>query len=230
MDLKQKNEMEILRSRDESEGKRYWDIEKNEKFGRYLVAAKDIAQGEIILTEKPLAWGPYTTNSVLVCVGCYRHINGDTKAAGCSRCHLPICSQKCQNNEKHQNQECSAFQKFKSNFNFRNDNGEYVIEKIPYSVILIVRILMMKTNSPENWKIFNVLDPLLDEWKAMGSWEQDQEDILNTIITSLGLDIFKKEEILKVIAICCTNTFSKFLEPDNEGPANKENVTVGTFM
>ena len=65
---------------------------------------------------------------------------------------------------------------------------------------------MMKTNSPENWKIFNVLDPLLDEWKAMGSWEQDQEDILNTIITSLGLDIFKKEEILKVVYtfnLCC---------------------------
>ena len=42
------------------------------RYGRYMVAAKDIAPGEIILTEEPLTWGPYTTNNVLVCVGCFR--------------------------------------------------------------------------------------------------------------------------------------------------------------
>eukprot|EP00091_Calanus_sinicus_P012451 TRINITY_DN28067_c0_g1_i1.p2 TRINITY_DN28067_c0_g1~~TRINITY_DN28067_c0_g1_i1.p2 ORF type:complete len:102 (-),score=20.19 TRINITY_DN28067_c0_g1_i1:76-381(-) len=100
MDSQGESEIIILHKQDISKGKRCWEIEKNEKYGRYMVAARDIAPGEIILTEKPLMWGPYPTNSVLVCVGCFRHMNGDLKVSGCTRCQLPVCSQKCQNNEK----------------------------------------------------------------------------------------------------------------------------------
>ena len=56
----------------------------------------------------------------------------------------------------------------------------------------------MKEKSPENWRIFNILEPLLEEWKGMGSWENDQEDIVKIIRDSLGMDSFSKEEILKV--------------------------------
>jgi hypothetical protein len=57
---------------------------------------------------------------------------------------------------------------------------------------------MMKEKAQENWKIFNHLESLLDEWKSMGTWEEDQEETLTIIREKLGMDTFEKEEILKV--------------------------------
>ena len=37
--------------------------------GRYVVAAKDLPAGSLVLTEKPLVWGP-KQSSPLVCVNC----------------------------------------------------------------------------------------------------------------------------------------------------------------
>ena len=56
----------------------------------------------------------------------------------------------------------------------------------------------MKEKSPENWKIFNHLESLLDGWKMMGSWENDQEETVCIIRDKLGMESFEQEEILKV--------------------------------
>ena len=37
--------------------------------GRYVVAAKDLPAGSLVLTEEPLVWGP-KQSSPLVCVNC----------------------------------------------------------------------------------------------------------------------------------------------------------------
>ena len=42
------------------------------RFGRYVVATRDIAPGEVIFTEEPLEIGPNHANHVLCCVGCHR--------------------------------------------------------------------------------------------------------------------------------------------------------------
>ena len=42
------------------------------RFGRYVVATRDIAPGEVIFTEEPLEIGPNHNNEVLCCVGCHR--------------------------------------------------------------------------------------------------------------------------------------------------------------
>ena len=80
----------------------------------------------------------------------------------------------------------------------RDGDGEYVIDRIPYSAILIIRLLLLKDKDPEAWRIFNHLEPLLQEWKDMGSWEADQGDIVNIIRERLGMKTFSREEILKV--------------------------------
>ena len=49
-----------------------WKIERNETYGRFMVAAKDIQPGQLILAEEPIMWGPNTTNRNLVCLGCFR--------------------------------------------------------------------------------------------------------------------------------------------------------------
>ena len=73
-----------------------------------------------------------------------------------------------------------------------------MIDRIPYSAILIVRLLLLKDKDPEAWRIFNHLEPLLQEWKDMGSWEADQGDTVNIIREKLGMKTFSREEILKV--------------------------------
>lgn len=43
------------------------------RFGRYVVATRDISPGEIIFKEDPLEFGPNNTNDVLCCVGCGKY-------------------------------------------------------------------------------------------------------------------------------------------------------------
>lgn len=51
-----------------------YEIQKNDAFGRYLVASKNIKSGELILTEKPLYISP-NRESTLLCLNCYRDSN-----------------------------------------------------------------------------------------------------------------------------------------------------------
>ena len=81
---------------------------------------------------------------------------------------------------------------------FRDEAGEYVIDRIPYSAILIIRLLLLKDKDPDAWRIFNHLEPLLQEWKNMESWEANQEDTVNIIREKLAMKTFSREEILKV--------------------------------
>lgn len=48
-----------------------YEILRNDELGRYLVAKKNIKQGELILTEKPLFISP-NRESDLLCLNCYR--------------------------------------------------------------------------------------------------------------------------------------------------------------
>lgn len=35
-----------------------YDVARNDKYGRYLTANKDLESGELIFTDKPFAYGP----------------------------------------------------------------------------------------------------------------------------------------------------------------------------
>ena len=57
---------------------------------------------------------------------------------------------------------------------------------------------MLKKKDPERWRMFNVLQCSLEDWKKMDPWEKNQEEVIETIQTKLNQD-FDREEILKVI-------------------------------
>ena len=58
-----------------------WRIERDERFGRYMVATRDILPGQLILAEEPIMWGPNTTNRNLVCLGCFRFFQQNCKVS-----------------------------------------------------------------------------------------------------------------------------------------------------
>lgn len=37
---------------------RHYEIQQNDKYGRYLIAKKDLVAGELIFTDTPFAVGP----------------------------------------------------------------------------------------------------------------------------------------------------------------------------
>jgi hypothetical protein len=75
--------------------------------GRYLVAARDLSKGDLILSEYPLVAGPIYTRSRPVCLGCLRLVGPE--AYRCQACSFPLCGQACQMGPSHM-QECVVFQ------------------------------------------------------------------------------------------------------------------------
>ena len=62
---------------------------------RYLVAAKKISEGEVIIREDPVAVGPSAFNKVYLCFACLRQLNKKPYYI-CSKCNVatlcnPIC-------------------------------------------------------------------------------------------------------------------------------------------
>lgn len=50
----------------------------SEELGRYLVAARDLSPGDLVLTERPLVFGPKAMldpETSMPCVGCYKPVS-----------------------------------------------------------------------------------------------------------------------------------------------------------
>ena len=65
-------------------------------------------------------------------------------------------------------------------------------------MILILRLLLLRDSQPEQWETFTSLASLLDQWKEMDVWEENQEEKIEFIREDLGLTKFSREEILTV--------------------------------
>lgn len=69
--------------------------------GRHWVATRDIAAGELLLEEQPLAVGP-KSGSPPVCLTCYAPANGHK----CAACGWPVCGSQCETASVHRLAEC----------------------------------------------------------------------------------------------------------------------------
>ena len=81
---------------------------------------------------------------------------------------------------------------------FRGQDNEFDIFKVPYDVILTVRLLLMREKRPGDWKMFQLLQHSLEDWLKMDPWEQNQEEKIDIIQNKLELRQFTREDILKV--------------------------------
>lgn len=62
---------------------RHYDVLQNDKYGRYLVANKDLSGGEVILTDLPFAVGPKPGKSRGISSVNFKTID-ETTIDGCS--------------------------------------------------------------------------------------------------------------------------------------------------
>lgn len=57
-----------------------FQVRQSEELGRYLTAARDLAPGEVVITELPLVFGPKAMmdpEASMPCVGCYKPVFTD---------------------------------------------------------------------------------------------------------------------------------------------------------
>lgn len=88
---------------------RSWEVKENQELGRYLIAARDLEVGDLVIHEPPLVWGPAPHSVERVCVGC-----GNQEAHNrCPRCSWPACHPNCQGLLDHDRHgtECSILVK-----------------------------------------------------------------------------------------------------------------------
>ncbi|XP_015595614.1 protein msta isoform X2 [Cephus cinctus] len=110
----------------------------SEKYGRYLIATRDLKAGELILRESPFILGPKSF-TLPVCLGCHREFSKGDVIENCERCGWPVCSVNCSNATIHAN-ECEVF--VRANYKAPVISANF--EKIPaYGILTPLRCLLL---------------------------------------------------------------------------------------
>ncbi|CAH0725580.1 unnamed protein product, partial [Brenthis ino] len=176
----------------------HYDVLKNEKYGRYLIANKDFECGELIFTDVPIAVGP-KPDSPPLCLACYCPVENTL----CSRCSWPICSTECEQSLQHL-PECELFAEAKVRFQPVED---WTVCVPQLDCITPLRLLIAKENYPERWKQeVEVMETHTEERKKRHTWEADQINIVNYLIDHCKLGKkFSKELVEQVCGILEVN-------------------------
>ena len=66
--------------------------------GLYVVAARNIKAGEVVMREPPLSYGPNDITKP-ICLGCCAPVT--IKSPTCDICGFPMCSKECINSKVH---------------------------------------------------------------------------------------------------------------------------------
>ncbi|XP_076048727.1 SET domain-containing protein SmydA-8-like isoform X2 [Oratosquilla oratoria] len=114
----------------------------------FLVCSRDIAKGELVLREEPIATGPRAVSS-LVCLGCHCLLEGpwEEPPYRCLQCRWPLC-QNCASVNGHDSFECEVLSKDAKRCGVPVRQGETP----RYDIILVLRCLLLSDRRPKDWK------------------------------------------------------------------------------
>nr|XP_045583672.1 SET domain-containing protein SmydA-8-like [Procambarus clarkii]XP_045583673.1 SET domain-containing protein SmydA-8-like [Procambarus clarkii] len=141
--------------------RKHWVIHKDEcwpvtqardpQCGRYLVATRDLKEGQLVLREKPLVLGP-VAESPPVCLGCHAPITAEDHPR-CQGCSWPLCSPACATTARHQ-AECAAL----ATDTKKIAPPTSMIRTPRYDVILVLRCLLLRSLDPTSWEKIKRMD------------------------------------------------------------------------
>ncbi|XP_063829127.1 SET domain-containing protein SmydA-8-like isoform X1 [Ostrinia nubilalis] len=124
-------------------------VRSSDELGRYLVAARDLSPGDLVLTERPLVFGPKgmpDPEAVMPCVGCYKPVSTEA-GERCSKCGWPVCSGNCPGltDPRHHGAECLILSarpdcELKDMFNYYR-----------HDALLPLRCVLLQSVDPDKW-------------------------------------------------------------------------------
>ncbi|XP_035444047.2 SET domain-containing protein SmydA-8-like [Spodoptera frugiperda] len=161
--------------------------------GRHLVASHDLSPGDIVLTERPLVFGPKAMldpEVAMPCVGCYKPVFTES-GERCTKCGWPVCSGNCPGlkDPRHHGAECDIL----------SLRPECVLKNMAdyyrHDALMPLRCALLQKTDPEGWKQLLDLQSHM-ECRPPGSeaYEEANEFIVEYIINNF---INKMDEKLR---------------------------------
>ncbi|XP_053610759.1 SET domain-containing protein SmydA-8-like isoform X2 [Plodia interpunctella] len=184
-----------------SEKKPCYEVKRSDIMGRYLVAARDISAGEVIIQTPALAVGP-CTGCGLICLGCYRELD-ETSVIKCGGCKWPLCGSSCPGLGKytgHSTYECDTLKSVLPDYKDLEDL------KDSYQALMPLRCLLLKKADPEKWRAVSAMESHNELRKARGDIYPMNERNVVQRIKKWGLQ-YDSEEIHTVCGILEVNAF-----------------------
>ncbi|KAG7208615.1 hypothetical protein KM043_014822 [Ampulex compressa] len=186
-----------------------YKILQSENVGRYMVAGKELAAGDEIVTEMPFVVGPKSFTYPL-CLSCYTPWppSPDDKPL-CSKCGWPVCSAECESHPQHRDYECQIFTAANEKFNVStaleetNENGVPQLE-----CITPLRLLLESEKNPDRWnKEIKDMEAHNKIRSQKPHWKSDHVNIVEYLRKRLKLDRFSEDRIQTACGILEINTF-----------------------
>ncbi|XP_026321344.1 SET domain-containing protein SmydA-8 [Hyposmocoma kahamanoa] len=177
----------------------HYDVRQNEKYGRYLVANKDLECGELIFTDTPFAFGPKPDTPPL-CLGCYCVVENTL----CSQCGWPICGPECETAPAHVG-ECAVFANAKVRFQPVDD---WTTSSPQLDCITPLRLLLAKEKDPDRWQSeLEAMETHTVARKERPTWGADQVNIADFLVDHCKLGSrFDKDLVQRVCGILEVNS------------------------
>ncbi|KAJ2940451.1 hypothetical protein O0L34_g134 [Tuta absoluta] len=127
-----------------------FEVKKSEELGRFLVAARDLAPGDLVITEHPLVFGPKAMpdpEATMPCVGCYKPVFTDV-GERCAKCGWPVCTGYCPGlkDPRHHGAECEVLS-LRPDCVINNMADYY-----RHDALLPLRCILLQKTDPEKWK------------------------------------------------------------------------------
>ncbi|XP_024937501.1 protein msta isoform X2 [Cephus cinctus] len=150
-----------------------YKIGYSEKFGRYMVATKPLAAGDIILREEPAAVGPSIYENQNFCFACMRTIQNSPMQYYCSKCKVvPLCGPACEKIFMHHTtDECNLFR-----------SGKNVTSKaVPQilQILLPLRLWLIKLKDNETWTRIKNMESHIDKRRGTNVWMSIEMQVIN---------------------------------------------------
>ncbi|KAL4707869.1 hypothetical protein ACJJTC_010304 [Scirpophaga incertulas] len=179
----------------QGEGDSPYEARSSEELGRYLVAARDLSPGDLVLTERPLVFGPKgmpDPEASMPCVGCYKPVFTDV-GERCSQCGWPVCSGNCPGlkDPRHHGVECKIL----------SARPECVLigmaDYYRHDALLPLRCLLLQTTDPGKWEKLLEMQSHM-ECRLPGTEAYDEanefivEYLMNNFINQLNTNERKK--------------------------------------
>nr|CAD7204897.1 unnamed protein product [Timema douglasi] len=193
-------------------------VEVDERLGRFLVASRDIKQGELILREPPLVLGPKTATFPL-CLGCHRRLPSDLEGYHvCSGCNWPLCGPQCEGLTPHQD-ECRLMREseHKADIPFESPQKKEAV----YCNIAPLRCLLLREKHADKFSTLLNLQSHLEDLRDTSLYNLFKTTMIGFLLDGLRLTDVDPEMILRMCAILDTNAFDV---RRNEGEVNVRGV------
>merc|ERR1711892_167739 len=177
-------------------------VERSNVMGRYLIATKDMEEGELILNESPMVVGPRQLTKP-VCLGCHKEITSTTPFIKCIRCNWPVCSERCQDSPQH-DAEGRATKAAGSRIKVEHFDQINMM----YACITILRALALVDGPRKIWEDYTKFDSHLQERIKTPVYNKvNKEKVVFFIHQYLNIQRYSDLEILEACGKLDTNCF-----------------------